>query len=87
MRAREAAKQGREVQQKGRKPVQPGLSEATAISGRKHRGFAKEGEGICWQMSSFGETKGMKLIERVPAEWATHNTQQFSRTYPKVSRE
>tara|TARA_B100000795_G_scaffold193397_1_gene147719 strand:+ start:935 stop:1054 length:120 start_codon:yes stop_codon:yes gene_type:complete len=36
-------------------------------------------------MSSFGETKGMKLIERVPAEWATHNTQQFSRTYPKVS--
>ena len=85
VRAREAAKQGREVQQKGKKPVQPELSDATAISGRKHRGFAKEGEGTCWQMSSFGETKGMKIIEREPAEWATHNTQQFSRTYPKVS--
>ena len=71
-------------QQKGKKPVQPGLSEATAISGRKFRGFAREGEGTCWQMSSFGETKGMKLIDRMPAEWAVHNTQQFSRTYPKA---
>ena len=35
-------------------------------------------------MSSFGETKGMKLIDRMPAEWAVHNTQQFSRTYPKA---
>ena len=84
-RAVQAARAGREIQQKGKKPVQPELSEATAISGRKHRRFAREGEGTCWQMSSFGETKGMKLIERVPAEWATHNTQQFSRTYPKVS--
>ena len=67
-------------QQKGKKPVQPELSEVTAISGRKHRGFAREGEGTCWQMSSFGETKGMKLIDRMPAEWAVHNTQQFSRT-------
>ena len=71
-------------QQKGKKPVQPELSEVTAISGRKHRGFAREGEGTCWQMSSFGETKGMKLIDRMPAEWAVHNTQQFSRTYPKA---
>ncbi len=72
--------------EKAKKPVQQDLSDVTAISGRKYRRFAAQGEGTCWQMSSFGETKGQKLLERLPGEWAVHNTQQFSRTYPKGSR-
>ena len=69
-----------------KKPVHPKLSDCTAISGRKFKKFAAEGEGVCWQMSSFGENKATKLIEAQAHEWVVHNTQQLSRSYPKGTR-
>ena len=30
--------------------------------GRKFKAFARAGDGVCWQMSSFGETKAFKLV-------------------------
>ena len=72
--------------QANKKPVHPKLSDCTAISGRKFKKFAAEGEGVCWQMSSFGENKASKLIEAQAHEWVVHNTQQLSRSYPKGTR-
>ena len=40
----------------------------------------------CWEMSSFGESKALKLGKESAVRYVTYNKRQVSRTYPKGSR-
>lgn len=42
--------------------------------------------GICWQVSSFSETKAHQILQQKPTQYLRFNQHQLSRIYPSSYR-
>jgi len=63
--------------------VHPKLGRITLLGGVKFKSFEKNRlTAVANDMSSFSETKTLKLIEKHPEDWVNYNKIQMSRIYP-----